>query len=67
MALKLLSVRQVTLLSTGCGEIILKVKHVTCLEALYLRIDVVAVLATGKSQVFFLLEQLTVRPNLKLE
>ena len=57
MALTFLSRLQVALLSAGYTDIILKVKQVICLEALYLRKDLVAVLPTryGKSLVFHIL------------
>ena len=47
MALMFLSRLQVALLSVGYADIILKVKQVICLESLYLRKDLVAVLPTG--------------------
>ena len=48
------------MLSAGYTDIILKVKQVICLEALYLRKDLVAVLPTGcgKSLVFHVLPRL---------
>ena len=47
MALSFLSDLQSALLSAGYVDVILKVKQVICLEALYLRKDVVAVHPTG--------------------
>lgn len=60
MALSFLSDLQSALLSAGYADVILKVKQVICLEALYLRKDVVAVLPTGygKSLVFHVLPRL---------
>ena len=60
MALTFLSRLQVALLSVGYTDIILKVKQVICLEAMYLRKDLVAVLPTGygKSLVFHVLPRL---------
>ena len=54
MALEFLSCVQSVLLSTGYNSIILKVKQVVCLESLFLKKDLVAVLLTGygKSLVF---------------
>ena len=59
MALSFLSDLQ-SALSAGYADVILKVKQVICLEALYLRKDVVAVLPTGygKSLVFHVLPRL---------
>ena len=50
----------VALLSAGYDDIILKVKQVICLESLYLKKDLVAVLPTGygKSLVFQVLLRL---------
>ena len=60
MALAFLTKLQVALLSAGYEEVTLKVKQVICLEILYLRKDVVAVLPTGygKSLVFHVLPRL---------
>ena len=60
MALQFLSCLQSALLSTGFDKIILKVKQVTCLENIYLKRDLVAVLPTGygKSLVFQVLPRL---------
>ena len=60
MALTFLSRLQVALLSVGYTDIILRVKQVICLEALYLRKDLLAVLPTGygKSLVFHVLPRL---------
>ena len=60
MALEFLSCVQTALLSAGYDNIILKVKQVICLESLYLKKDLVAVLPTGygKSLVFQVLPYL---------
>ena len=60
MAFAFLSGLQVALLSAGYDNIILKVKQVICLEALYLRKDLVPVLPTGygKSLIFHVLPRL---------
>ena len=60
MALEFLSYVQKALLSAGYDDIILKVKQVMCLESLYLKKDLVAVLPTGygKSLVFQVLPRL---------
>ena len=47
MALEFLSCVQSALLSTGYYSIILKVKQAICLESLFLKKDLVAVLPTG--------------------
>ena len=54
MALEFLSCLQCPLLSTGYDSIFLKAKQVICLESLFLKKDLVAVLPTGygKSLVF---------------
>ena len=54
MALEFPRCVQKALLSAGYEDIILKVKQVICLESLYLKKDLVAVLPTGygKSLVF---------------
>ena len=53
MALEFLSCVQSALLSTGYYSIILKVKQVTCLESLFLKKDLVAVLSTGYGKSLF--------------
>ena len=56
MALEFLSCVQClqsALLSTGYYSIILKVKQVICLESLFLKKDLVAVLSTGYSKSLF--------------
>ncbi|XP_068704636.1 putative ATP-dependent DNA helicase Q1 [Montipora foliosa] len=60
MALAFLICVQKALLSAGYDDIILKVKQVICLESLYLKKDLVAVLPTGygKSLVFQVLPRL---------
>lgn len=60
MALMFLGRLQVALLSVGYRDIILRVKQVICLEAPYLRKDLLAVLPTGygKSLVFHVLPRL---------
>ena len=60
MALEFLSCVQKALLSAGYDDITLKVKQVICLESLYLKKDLVAVLPTGygKSLVFQVLPRL---------
>ena len=60
MALEFLSCVHKALLSAGYDDIILKVKQVMCLESLYLKKDLVAVLPTGygKSLVFQVLPRL---------
>lgn len=60
MALEFLSCVQKALLSAGYDNIVLKVKQVICLESLYLKKDLVAVLPTGygKSLVFQVLPRL---------
>ena len=60
MVLEFLSCVQTALLSAGYDNIILKVKQVICLESLYLKKDLVAVLPTGygKSLVFQVLPYL---------
>ena len=60
MALEFLSCVQKALLSAGYDDIILKVKQLICLESLYLKKDLVAVLPTGygKSLVFQVLPRL---------
>ena len=60
MALEFLSCVQKALLSAGYDDIILKVKQVICLESLYLKKYLVAVLPTGygKSLVFQVLPRL---------
>ena len=54
MALEFLRCSQKALLSAGYDDIILKVKEVICLESLYFKKDLVAVLPTGygKSLIF---------------
>ena len=47
MALEFLRCVQKALLSAGYDDIILKVKQVICLESLYLKKDLVAVLSTA--------------------
>ena len=47
MALQFLSCVQTALLSLSYDNIILKVKQVICLESLYLKKDLLAVLLTG--------------------
>ena len=60
MALEFLRCVQKALLSADYDDIILKVKQVICLESLYLKKDLVAVLPTGyrKSLVFQVLLRL---------
>ena len=60
MALEFLKCVQKALLSAGYDDIIFKVKKVICLESLYLKKDLVAVLHTdyGKSLVFQVLRRL---------
>ena len=60
MALEFLRWVQKALLSAGYDDIILKVKQVICLESLYLKKDLVAVLPIGygKSLVFQVLLRL---------
>ncbi|XP_068756880.1 probable ATP-dependent DNA helicase RecS [Montipora capricornis] len=60
MALEFLRCVQKALFSAGYDDIILKVKQVICLESLYLKKDLVAVLPTGygKSLVFQVLPRL---------
>jgi len=60
VVLEFLSCLQTALLSAGYDDIILKVKQVICLESLYLKKDLVAVLPTGygKSLVFQVLPYL---------
>ena len=60
MVFAYLSGLQVAQLSAGYDNIILKVKQVICLEAPYLRKDLVAVLPTGygKSLIFHVLPRL---------
>ncbi len=57
MALEFLSCVQSALLSAGYDNIILKVKQILCMESIYLKKDIVAVLPTGygKSLVFHVL------------
>ena len=60
MALEFLSYVQSALISTGYNSIILKVKQVICLESLFLKKDLVAVLPTryGKSLFFQVLPRM---------
>ena len=60
MALEFLRCVRKALLSAGYDDIILKVKQIICLESLYLKKDLVAVLPTGygKSLVFQVLPRL---------
>ena len=60
MALEFLRCVQKALLSAGYEDIILKLKQVICLESLYLKKDLVAVLPTsyGKALVFQVLPRL---------
>ena len=53
MALEFLSCVQSALLSTGYYSIILKIKQVICLESLFLKKDLVAVLPTGYGKSLF--------------
>ena len=53
MALEFLSYAQSALISTGYNSIILKVKQVICLESLFLKKDLVAVLPTGYGKSLF--------------
>ena len=53
MALEFLSCVQSALLSTGYYSIIVKVKQVICLESLFLKKDLVAVLSTGYGKSLF--------------
>lgn len=63
MALEFLSCVQSALLSAGYENIILKVKQIQCMESIYLKKDLVAVLPTGygKSLVFHVLPSLLER------
>jgi len=47
MALEFLSCVQEALLSAGYDNIVLQLKQVICLESLYLKKDLVAILPTG--------------------
>ena len=53
MALEFLSCVQSALISTGYNSIILKVKQVICLESLFLKQDLVALLSTGYGKSLF--------------